>query len=44
MKQRIYIDTSIVGGYFDKVFAATIEIRNPKDLINYEADPTNSRL
>jgi hypothetical protein len=29
-----------VGGYFDKEFAeatvATLEIRNPKELINYE--------
>jgi hypothetical protein len=72
MKQRIYIDTSIVGRFFDKEFAeptinkvdilaswnfkhiininrirgyngvnlkkgyATLEIRNPRELIDYE--------
>jgi len=68
MKQRIYIGTSIVGGFFDKEFAeptralfaklecqetifvrirrynsvnlkmgyATLEIRNPRELIDYE--------
>ena len=51
-KQRIYIDTSIVGGFFDKHIVnltrirgyngvnlkngyQTLEIRNPKELINY---------
>jgi hypothetical protein len=52
MKQRIYIDTSVVGGFFDEEFAAatqalferlekgyaTLEIRNPKDLIHYGND------
>lgn len=28
MKQRIYIDTSVVGGYF--------KLRSPKDLLHYE--------
>lgn len=46
MKQRIYIDTSVVGGYFDEEFKEATEmlfkrlmndeIRSPKDLINYE--------
>ncbi len=29
-KLRIYLDTSVVGGYSE------LEIRSPKDLINYE--------
>jgi len=46
VKQRIYIDTSIVGGFFDKEFAEPTkalferlkekEIRNPRELIDYE--------
>lgn len=32
MKQRIYIDTSVVGGYFDKEFKeATIKLFNLLD-------------
>jgi len=45
MKQRIYIDTSVVGGYFDKEFdEATVkffkrlEKNEPKDLINYGSE------
>ena len=48
MKQRIYIDTSVVGGFFDEEFKeATMklfdrldnyEIRSPKDLMNYGND------
>ena len=50
MKQRVYIDTSVVGGYFDEEFKEAtlklferlgytmIEIRSPKDLIKYEND------
>ena len=44
-QQRIYIDTSIVGGFFDEDNAVnlkngypTIEIRNPRELIDYEKD------
>jgi len=39
MKQRIYIDTSVVGGCFDEEFKdgyPANEIRSPKDMINYE--------
>ena len=45
MKQRIYIDTSVVGGYYDEEFSEAtqgllgypmIEIRSPKDLLHYE--------
>jgi hypothetical protein len=42
-QQRIYIDTSVVGGFFDKVFEKEtkllfqrLKIRNPKDLIDYD--------
>jgi hypothetical protein len=38
MKQRIYIDTSVVGGFFDEEFAVAtqaFEIRNPKEIMNY---------
>ena len=38
MKQKIYIDTSVVGGHFDEEFKEVIEIRSPKDLINYGND------
>lgn len=31
MKQRIYIDTSVVGGYFDEEFRDAT-----KDLLHYE--------
>ena len=30
--QKIYIDTSVLGGYFETEF----EIRSPKDLADYE--------
>ena len=36
MKSRIYIDTSVFGGYFDGY--QMLEIRSPKDFINYEQD------
>jgi hypothetical protein len=33
MKQRIYIDTSVVGGYF--LATNIIEIRTPKEIEHY---------
>jgi len=47
MKQRIYIDTSVIGGYHDEVFKEYInikngykqlEIRSPRDFEKYEDD------
>jgi hypothetical protein len=36
MKQRIYIDTSVVGGYFDKEFDAVKMMRSIRDKISSE--------
>jgi hypothetical protein len=33
MIKRVYIDTSVIGGQFDKEL---IEIRTPKEIINYD--------
>ena len=33
MIQRIYIDTSVVGGYFDEEFDRILEIRTPRGII-----------
>jgi len=43
MKKRIYMDTSVFGGYFDEEFSEHIkkgykqlEIRSPREFVKYE--------
>ncbi|MGB0880757.1 MAG: hypothetical protein ACPGTO_09345 [Polaribacter sp.] len=36
MKQRVYIDTSVVGGYFDKEFDAVKMMREIRNKISEE--------
>jgi hypothetical protein len=36
MKQRVYIDTSIVGGFFDEEFSEPIRALFERELIEYE--------
>jgi hypothetical protein len=43
MVAKVYIDTSIVGGYFDngvnlKYGYSVVEIRTPKELLKYDKE------